>query len=52
MAQISHYTYSVRYVHILPGLDEDVSEINTVFVNWKAEDLESGIEQCQWAIGW
>ncbi|KAK3083351.1 hypothetical protein FSP39_020593 [Pinctada imbricata] len=34
------------------GLDEDYSEITTVFVNYRAEDLDSTIDFCEWAIGY
>lgn len=34
------------------GPDEDFSGISTVFVNWEANDPESGIRMCEWAVGY
>lgn len=44
IAAINEYLY-------LQGSDEDFSGISTVFVNWKADDQESGIRSCEWAVG-
>ena len=33
------------------GEDLDAWKENTVYVNWKVTDTESGLEYCEWAIG-
>ena len=33
------------------GTDEDAWELNEVAANWAVDDPESGILECQWAIG-
>ena len=33
------------------GEDLDSWKENTVYVNWKVTDAESGLEYCEWAIG-
>lgn len=33
------------------GEDNDFWKENTVYVNWKVTDDESGLDYCEWAIG-
>jgi len=39
------------YILIFIVEDLDSWQQNEVLVNWKVEDLESGVEYCEWAIG-
>ena len=38
--------------HCLEAADEDAWTDSEVVVNFMANDDESGIEYCEWAIGW
>lgn len=35
----------------ITGEDLDSWKENTVYVNWKVTDDESGLDYCEWAIG-